>query len=126
MPIQLPRPVQQGGAAGGGGARYNVVADGRVGPSGALTARLAARGPAYLARRIVVQGPAGTICRLYTGDPSARNLADGSQAGALDIADYYQPLYVEPGTELVAVWTEPDGTNVTGTALIRVELEELA
>lgn len=91
-------------------------------------ARFAPRptGVGYLVRRAVIQGPSGSICRIYTGDPDETSLADGSQAGALDIADYYQPLYVDPATELVAVWTEVDGvTNVSGPALIRIELEEL-
>ena len=126
--MQLPRPVQGGGAASGGGARYNLVTKARTEPSGALVARFTPRpsGVGYLVRRVVLQGPSGSICRIYTGEPDETSLADGSQAGALDIADYYQPLYVDPATELVAVWTEPDGrTNVTGSALVRIEIEEL-
>ena len=122
--MQLPRPVAQGGAASGGGARYNVIAQAKS-ESGRLTARVPARGVPWLARRIVIQGPNGSICRLYTGEPSGTSLADGSQAGALDVADYYQPLYVEPGTELVAVWLDTTEQPIPGEATIRVELEEL-
>ena len=123
--MQLPRPVQSGGAASGGGARYNVVAQATVEPSGALVARVSARDLGWLARRIVLQGPPGSICRLYTGEPGPTSLADGSQAGELDVADYYQPLYVERSLPLVAVWSTGTGENVTGEALIRVELEEV-
>lgn len=123
--MQLPRPVQQGGAASGGGARYNVVANAQS-ESGRLTARVPARGVPWLARRIVIQGPGGSICRLYTGEPSTASLADGSQAGALDVADYYQPLYVEPGVELVAVWLDTTEQNIGGEASLRVELEEMS
>lgn len=124
--MQLPRPVQGGGAASGGGARYNLVANARVESNGVLVARIAGRGPAWLARRIVVQGPAGSACKLYTGAPSSTSLADGTKSGALDVADYYQPRYIEPSVPLVAVWTAADGvTNVAGPAVIRLELEEI-
>lgn len=120
--MQLPRPVQ----SSRGGARYVLTAQASIEVDGRLTARIDGRGPAWLARRIVVQGPSGSICKLYTGEPSETNLADGSQSGALDVADYNQPLYVEPSIPLVAVWTEADGvTNVTGDAIVRVELEEI-
>jgi hypothetical protein len=122
--MQLPRPVAQGGGAAGGGARYNVVARSRT-EDGRVVARVPARGVPWLARRIVIQGPSGSICRLYTGNPSDASLADGSQAGALDVADYYQPLYVEPGTELVAVWLDTTEQPIPGEGMIRVELEEL-
>lgn len=120
----LPRPVSGGGAASGGGSRYVLVAR-ASNENGRLTARVPARGVDWLARRIVVQGPDASILRLYTGEPTETALADGSQSGALDVADYYQPLYVERGLQLVAVWLSAAGTDITGEALIRVELEEI-
>lgn len=115
-----------------GGSRHNLVARAAPEPLNGLdggtylAARLRARGTGYLVRRVLIQGPEASLFRIYTGEPSAESLADGSQSGALDVADFAQPLYVDPGLELVGVWTPEDlAQPLVGDALMRVELEDV-
>jgi len=105
-----------------------LVERGAADVSGALTARFDARDPAYLVRRFLVQGPDGAEARIYVGEPSQLNLADGTRAGELDIADYAQPLYVPRGIPLVVIWTDSAGRDIDDPnrlAVVRAEIEEL-
>lgn len=126
----LPRPVGGSGAASGGGTRFNLVSTAAMEPVNTLggtylVARLAARGRPYYVKRMVIQGPSGSIFLMYTGEPSEESFADGSQSGERDIADNIQPPYVETGLPLVGVWATAAGAPITGIALFRVEIEEV-
>lgn len=101
-----------------------AVVEGRIGPGGQMTARLAgpSAGSAWLVRRITVSTPAlinGVRAYVYVGEPAPESLVMGTRSGQLDTAVEDPPLYVPDSTPLVIQWAAGPSR-----ALARVEYQE--
>lgn len=126
--MQLPTTKHDPSAAAAAAAQRDVLAKyAKTDDLGRLVCRFGPRstGAGYLVRRVVVQGPQGSLCRLYTGEIDPLNVADHTASGWSDVADYAQPLYVPPYLDLVVLWERLDGTNIAGAAVARIEIEEI-
>lgn len=123
LPEPEYKPTPEATAAG---HRSVLAQAAEVDTAGRLAVRFEPRYAGWLVRRLVVQGPAGSVARVYVGEPEPLNMADATSAGATDVADYAQPLYVPPAASLVVVWTDADGTNIAGTAMARAEIEDIS
>jgi hypothetical protein len=127
MFLPTPEPAPPGGAP----VRRAVVARRATvdGSTGRLQVAFPMRDRDHLVRRMVIQGPGGTVARIYVGDPSDDlNLADATTNGQSDIADNIQPLYVPAATTLYVVWTTTGGSNTTDPdhlTMARIELEDV-
>lgn len=127
--MYLPQPQAVDPFTAEGATRQTVLAArAELDEVGRLVVRFAGRDRGYLVRRMVVQGVAGTAARVYAGEPDPLNLADGTNAGAADVADYAQPLYVPEGLPLVVVWANSDGTTPAdpdGLTTARIEIQDV-
>lgn len=69
--------------------------------------------------RLTIVGPTGSRFELYANAVTPNNLVDSTQRGQRNTADYSNPIPIEPGVELYAVWP-----LVTGAATATFHLQE--